>query len=385
MDILIDPEKAGGLLALAASVAKEKSPLPALSGLSLSAEGGEVRAMATDAEASVTVRLPAQVREAGRLCVNAKALMEVIRRAEGRAAALKTGSSDKGRAECSLGQSRYQLGLLPSDEMPLIRMDARAGRVELAAEKLAALFEDVRSAAGSDANRYVLDSVLLERRGARLVAVATDGRRLAYRETALTVEGEDFSVPVPMGAVRAFLKAVPLVEDGAAAVFLHDGERVGFALDGVDIAARALEGEFPRWRDAIPADKDAVFAVVSADKLMGAVEGLIRVVSDPAEIVIERRDENRLAFSTAGRLNAGEEVLETNVPTRAFPAVKVNGRYLLDAAAPVKGRLIRIGVLKADRPVLMQSMDDQSYRAVVMPILGSKEESKASSLAGVGG
>src|SRR5262245_40109253 len=111
MEILLEPNKVEDVLALAASVAKEKSPMAFLAGMVITAEGeSRVTVMATDAELAVTASFEAKVSRPGRVCVNAKALMEVMRRAEGRAALLKA-DEDEGKIHCVLGRSRYQLGL----------------------------------------------------------------------------------------------------------------------------------------------------------------------------------------------------------------------------------------------------------------------------------
>lgn len=375
MDILIDPEKSADALALAASVAKDKSPLAFLSGLCLETEGtSRVKASATDAEVAVSAFLTAQVRESGRACVNAKSLMEVIRRAEGRAAALTAG--DEGRVNCVLGQSRYQLGLISAEEMPSIVVHPKSKLFEAPVSLLAPMIADVRSAAGADVNRYILDSVLLERKGRSLLAVATDGRRLATREQVLEGEGKDFSFPIPSGAVRVLEKAFALSAEDEVVTVSFDGEKMGFHVGSIHVTARALEGEYPAWRDAVPKDAEAGFFAVNADKLCGALDGLLRVVADPAEVVIERRGESALKLSTQGRLNAGEEIIETAAPTTFNHPIRVNGRYLLDAVQPARGKLVRLGVIRSDRPLLVRSMDDNAYRAVIMPILPSHDKKK---------
>lgn len=375
MDILIDPEKSADALALAASVAKEKSPLAFLSGLCLETEGSShVRASATDAEVSVTATLIAQVREAGRACVNAKSLMEVIRRSEGRAANLTAG--DQGRVNCVLGQSRYQLGLISAEEMPAITVNPKSKILEAPVSLLAPMIADVKAAAGADANRYILDSVLLERKGNMLLTVATDGRRLATREQPLPAAGKDFSFPIPSAAVRVLERAFALAAEDEVVTVFFDGEKMGFHVGAVQVTARALEGEYPAWRDAVPKDAEASFFAVNADKLRGALEGLLRVVGDPAEVHLSRRGESTLKLSTEGRLNAGEEIIETAAPLGALPALSVNGRYLLEAVQPTRGKLVRLGVIRADRPLLVRAMDDSAYRAVIMPILTSQDKKK---------
>ena len=82
-------------------------------------------------------------------------------------------------------------------------------------------------------------------------------------------------------------------------------------------------------------------------------------------------------MTTPARLNAGEEIIETAAPLGAVPVLRVNGRYLLEAVQPARGKLVRLGVIRADRPLLVRGVEDNAYQAIIMPILTSQERKKA--------
>src|SRR5262245_44729642 len=289
MEILLEPNKVEDVLALAASVAKEKSPLAFLAGMVITAEGeSQVKVMATDTEVAVTAGFDAKVSRPGRICVNAKALMEVMRRAEGRAAILKA-DEEESKVHCVLGRSRYQLALLPAEDMPQIGINAKSLMLEMPVKDLAPMIADVKASAGAaEAARYILNSVLLERKGGQVTTVATDARRMAYRSAPAEKASKDFSFPIPMGAVRILDRAFELAEEDEPVSVYYDGDRIGFRIGRIQVASRALEGQFPAWREAVPSDEKARFFAVDADRLRGALEGLIRIVSDPANIRFER-------------------------------------------------------------------------------------------------
>jgi len=132
--------------------------------------------------------------------------------------------------------------------------------------------EGVACATDLESSRYALGGILLERRGATVHAVGTDGRRLhVVSVDDGGADKADFAAIVYPRAVRLFCTAVQAMaagivgKGGRAAAAYCGGASVGIRVRGDDVelswvaadchvrmVTRAVQGRFPRWRDCIP-------------------------------------------------------------------------------------------------------------------------------------
>ena len=98
--------------------------------------------------------------------------------------------------------------------------------------------------------RYILNGVLMEISGDTMRMVATDGRRMAKIEKKLNVPvKKDITVIIPTKAVQEIIKN--LKDDGDVS-FVAGINQVLFDIDGILIATRIIEGEFPNYDQVIP-------------------------------------------------------------------------------------------------------------------------------------
>ena len=102
-----------GLGAVAGSI-PTRTTLPVLSNILIEAEEGAVRMSGTDLDTAVTVRVPAEVAEAGSITAPAKKLQEIARELPGVVEVSTQGDS----IFLNSGRSRFKLNGLPRDEFP---------------------------------------------------------------------------------------------------------------------------------------------------------------------------------------------------------------------------------------------------------------------------
>jgi hypothetical protein len=107
-----------------------------------------------------------------------------------------------------------------------------------------------------DETRYVLKGVRIEVKNGRVVAVATDGRRLlcikADVEFDKPYEGEaNFTIPLE---IIERVRPTSRIEFNTVIRFNGDTRmiRVTDAVDGMAISKKAIEGNYPNWRQVIP-------------------------------------------------------------------------------------------------------------------------------------
>jgi len=153
--------------------------------------------------------------------------------------------------------------------------------------------DHVASATDPESARYALGGVLLEASGTgHATFIGTDGRRLhAARFAVADATGEVATNTLLPG--RMFAAAAKAIKAAAVMAGVKgrriDGEAVTIAITGktarvtwaadtvaVEVFCRLVEGRFPRWRDAAPANPGTVCPVDAAATVAACGESIIR-------------------------------------------------------------------------------------------------------------
>ena len=150
--------------------------------------------------------------------------------------------------------SKFQLANADPEEFPDVAEFAASSYLEVPASVLKELIHRTLFATDTESSRYALGGVMLELKGDTLIAVGTDGRRLAKMEGGVTQVGDDgFSgtmVIVPSRSMSLIEKAC---SDSEATVQISANENsVLFRSPAATIFSRLVEGRFPKWQDVFP-------------------------------------------------------------------------------------------------------------------------------------
>ena len=223
---------------------------------------------AFDGKAILTQRLPAGVSTAGSMTLDTEALRGALDGAKARDIVTFEARSEPDNAamaECRLidggnetALGRMWSGISDHHRAPLgERLEAR---LEIPAAELAAIVAETAFAASTELTRYYLNGIFIQSHDGRLRAVATDGHRLAIRDTDVPLA--DTALPedgcgergaiLPLKPLRALQRL--LKGGGPATVEIWTGG-IRFRCRAGEIATEFLDGTFPDYRRVTPAGR----------------------------------------------------------------------------------------------------------------------------------
>jgi len=113
MKLSISREELQDKLSNIQGIVEKRNTMPILSHFLLDAEEKSTHIVATDLQVAIKEPLNASVHGAGKLCIPARKLFEIVREAEGN---LNIESEDEQWIKVSYGKSRFRLACLPSGE-----------------------------------------------------------------------------------------------------------------------------------------------------------------------------------------------------------------------------------------------------------------------------
>lgn len=267
MHLVIHKEDLARAVGAVAKVVETRNTIPILSNVMLTAAAsassdGGLSVMATDLDILATAGAPATVNAAGSICVEAKLLTDIARKATGDITMIL----DDGKLVVKSGRSRFSLQTLPAEDFPNLGTHNYDAEFET---DLAALFAPVAFAMSSEETRFYLQGIYLE----PTAATATDGHRLGTNATDLP---EFTPVIVPR-------KLVGLVPKGIVKVSVSQ-QKIRLETDALTLTSKLIDGTFPDYERVIPKNNDKL-VVVDRDAIMKAADRVATVSSDRGRAV----------------------------------------------------------------------------------------------------
>lgn len=348
MHLVIHKEDLARAVTAVAKVVEARNTIPILSNVMLTASAGGLSVMATDLDILATTGVPADVTADGSICVNAKLLGDLARKATGDVTMLLEGD----RLIVKSGRSRFTLQTLPSADFPDLGSHNYDAEFEI---DLAALFAPVSFAISTEETRYYLNGVYF-RGGDETVAVATDGHRLAKHVGPVLPAFEGVIVP---------RKTVGLIPKGIVKVSVSQ-QKIRLQTDALTLTSKLIDGTYPDYRRIMPKQNDKLVNV-DRDALMKAADRVSTVSSERGRAVKLSIAPGgvRLAVNSADAGSAEDEV-EADYSGEPLD-IGFNAAYLKELLGVLPAGEVTIALADSGSPTLITG-GAEGLTLVLMPM-----------------
>lgn len=356
-DVLVDALGTAGR-----ATAGRGGSMPILGGLRLAVSHDQLEVTGTDLDLTITVTATVSGSTDGVVVAPGRLVTDIVRALEPGAVTLE---ADEEELRIASGRSHFTVRTHPSGDFP--RLPAPSGdAVTLEAAGLTEALRQVTRAASSEESRPILTGVLMAAEADGLRLVATDSYRLAVRDlpgVGFLSEGQKVLIPS-----RALNELLRLLSGTGDTVDLRLGAHdATFAVGGVVLTTRLIEGEFPNYRSLIPSNYPNRLTV-GREALLDAVRRvklLARDATTPVRIAL-RATGIELTVITVDWGTATEDVdakYEGAEMTVAF-----NPTYLIEGVEAVTGDEVALDTLDALKPATLRPIDSESYLYLLMPV-----------------
>lgn len=364
MQILTNKEALMPLLSRVGGVVERRQTLPVLGNLLITATEQMIEVVGTDLEVEVRSRVAADVQNPGEITVPARKLIDIWRALpEGVTVAFRV---ENDRVTIRSGRSRFALSTLPAADFPLMEGTAGDLRIELQQRQLKSMLERTAFAMAHQDVRYYLNGLLLEIHDDRLVAVATDGHRLAKVEQELSADVEGVRQAIlPRKTVIELARLLVASEAPVHIDLSEKGFRAG--VEETVLTSKLVDGRYPDYGRVIPLAPDKVAQV--------SREGLRQALLRTSILSNEKYKGVRLEFGPGNlRVQAhnpeqdeAEEELEVDYSGEPA-ALGFNVGYLLDVLSVLPTEAVQIAFSDSNSSALLSGEDEDRDVFVVMPL-----------------
>lgn len=346
-------------------VASTRGVNQALSGVQIAATASGVELRATDNEVGLRVPLPAEVVREGSVVLPARLLVDVVRSLSGPTVTLELRAAEQD-VELVAGNATFHIRTLRSEDFPPLPEPAAEGAVSVPAQAFVSTILKVANSASRDETRPVLTGILVSASDRELRMVATDSYRLSVKETQLEQPlQQSFEANVPARALQELARLVQQLEGADLTVTVRQNQIV-FAVGGVVLSSRLIDGQFPNYRQLLPETYDHELTLAA-----GEVTDVVRRIS----LLAQKNAPLRLSFRP-GELTVSAQTPDIGEAQESLPVafqgepfeIGFNPEFLRDGLEGIESGDIVLKLISPLRPGLIQSTDDGGFLYLIMPI-----------------
>lgn len=343
------------LLASNSKVVESRSTIPILSCVLLSAREDAITVRSTNLDIEITTEIDAEC-QPGDICVDGKILTDIVKKAPGTQVELELkGDSGSDVLHIKSGSARYKMKTLPAQDFPTLAAASYDAEFDI---DLAGLVAPVAYAMSTEETRFFLNGVFLHTvdadDGQQIVAVATDGHRLALNKAPHSTPFGN-GVIVPRGTIG-------ILPEGVVSVAICD-TRIRITSGTTVISSKLVDGTFPDYLRVIPRNNrnrftfDRAAMMKAADRVASVSDarGSAVKLTCGADIALEARGGAEAADAVAAE-QEGDEV-----------TIGFNAAYLRDTLAVLPNGPV-VAALEADSPAVFTSAAMPEWLAVCMPM-----------------
>ena len=359
--ITVSKDELVSALGVVARAVSTRTSVQILSGILLEAQGGELRLAATDMELSLRATASAQLDGDGTVVLPGKTFADIARLLPGDEVAIEHKPSES-VVHITSGTASYTLHTYNPEDFPRLQELDTVPTFSVDRESLLETIHRVARASSRDESRPVLTGILVSFTGGKLVMAATDSYRLAVKETELAGSAPELEAIVPSRALQELARIAG--SGDTVEVGVHENQVV-FAVDGVWLTTRRIDGQFPNYRQLLPEQFEHELTLPRAE--------LLEVVRRAA-VMIQRATPLQLRFAE-GELTVIARTHDVGESQESMPVgfsgdtleIGFNADFLRDGLESVDGDDIRFKLISPLRPAVLQGESDE-FTYLVMPI-----------------
>ena len=364
MELSVTQENLTKALSNVGRVASSKTGLPILSNILLRTDSNRLLVAATNLEIASTHLVGAKIITPGAITIPARLISEFIASLPKGTVELKVKDN---HLSISSGSYSSVINGVAADEFPELPTIDETSSIQYSistADFKQAVSQTIITTS-SDSTRPVLTGVYWHSHDGALYLAGTDGYRLSERKLVETTS--EVAAIIPSSTLQEVLRT--LADDVAEVDMLFDETQVRFRVGESEIVSRLIDGNYPDYRQLIPATSETTITMGSSEFVrITKIAGLFARESGGSVTLTADKEQQTLSIhSIASEL--GENTSHSTADVTSDGQVTLNSRYLGEALSVVDGDIVEFRFSGKLAPcVLTAKGDDVNYKHIIMPL-----------------
>lgn len=364
MELSVTQENFTKALSNVGRVASSKTGLPILSNILLRTDGNRLLIAATNLEIASTHLIGAKIITPGSITIPARLVSEFVSSLPKGTVELKVKDS---HLSVTSGSYSSIINGVVADEFPELPTIDETSTVQYSinAGDFKQSVAQTIVTSSNDNTRPVLTGVYWHSFEGFLYLAATDGYRLSERR--LVETKSEVAAIIPTSTLQEVLRTI--TDDVSEVDMLFDETQVRFRVGESEITSRLIDGNYPDYRQLIPAKSETNITINLADFVrITKIAGLFARESGGSVTLTADKEKKTLSIhSIASEL--GENTSSATADVSHDGQVTLNSRYLSEALSVVDGDTAEFRFNGKLAPcVLTTKSKNVNYKHIIMPL-----------------
>ncbi len=343
------------------NVITSKSALPILSSILIETQTNLLRLTATDLDIGITCAIPVDIQEQGAITIPAKRFSDIIKEFPLDVISITTKKNNQVIIDSDMCQ--FKIMGLAKEEFPKLPEFKDKKAIKIDQGVLKQMLSLTAFAVSMDETRYVLNGILFKINKGSLSLVATDGKRLAITERKLTaVEPEvEVSIIIPIKTIQELNRN--LKDVGELSLVISSNQAL-FDLGAVAIVSRLIEGEFPDYKQVVPAASENKMKVERGQFLLAIKRAALLATLDYQAVKLEVFKNKLVISKSTPDVGEFHEELAVEYQGREM-VIGFNPVYLMDVLKNLNEATISLELTDGEKPGVIRI---SGYVYIVLPM-----------------
>lgn len=362
MKVEIDRKPLLRALTAAHAILERRNVIPIMSNVYLSATKHGLLVKASDMDIETSDLIACAATRGGATTVPGSTFLDIVRQLpEG---ALISLEEKDGALLVKAGRSKFTLSTLPAEDFPIMANDSFQSNFRMPAEVFLSLLDRAKPCMSSEEVRYYLNGVYLHRVGSEILAVSTDGHRLARVAVAAPEGSEDMpGVIIPRKMVDrlgAVLKGV------SGDVVLSVSEtKIRMDTETISVTSKVVDGNFPDYSRVIPPEQPHRVAFQTSD-LRSAVTRAASVLEGKSSGTKLTITQDACRVFARGPSHQAEDEIPAGYDGPEL-VIGFNGKYMSELLSHI-GEACTLGVTDGVSQITITDAGSPDLLYILMPL-----------------
>jgi DNA polymerase-3 subunit beta len=342
------------------NIISAKSALPILSNILIETQQEGIRLTATDLDIGITCVIPVDIQEQGAITIPAKRFSDIVKEFPVDVINLTTKKNNLVVIDSELCQ--FKIMGLAKEEFPRLPEFKDKKVIKVDHVMLKEMLSLTSFAVSFDETRYILNGILFKINKGVLTLVSTDGKRLAIAERKLSVDLDvDVSIIVPIKTIHELNRN--LKEEGELSLVVGSNQAL-FDLGGVVIISRLIEGEFPDYKQVVPAISENKMKIERNLFLLAIKRAALLATQDYQAVKLEVFKNKLVISKSTPDIGEFHEELSVEYQGREL-VIGFNPVYLIDILKNLSDEFVSLELTDGEKPGVIRI---SGYVYIVLPM-----------------
>ena len=366
MEILFNTSQLVSVIKNIAPTSEAKQTLAILGNMSVNILNNSATFVASDLEIEIESSVECASDTDGSFTVPAKKFLEICNALSSHEEIKVIVTNNK--ADVIAGKSKVSLPTLSFDDFPRMSYEGSEENNKIPLDEFNNIINKTSFAMAYQDARHFLNGLHLCSESGKLIAVCTDGHRLAKYESDVDYNG-NLSIIVPRKAILEINRILASFSDNTEnlAEFTVTNNNIQVKINGYTITSKLIEGNYPNFNKVIPTETNAKITV-NKTIFKNSLNIISKVVNQQYKGVKLTPSSNALHLITSNtESEVGEDEIEASYDGDEM-SIGFNISYIQDVIDTLESESVEICINDQNSGCILVGPSDNKSIFVIMPM-----------------